>query len=263
MIQKNHRETAKSTSQFAVRLAQTAADVREAQALRYCVFVDELGADGPLIDHDARLETDCFDDHTEQLLLLDMARRVGERVVGVYRLMDSRGAKSAGQFYSQGEFDLAPLIGSRRTLLELGRSCLHVDYRGGAGMMHLWQALAKIVRDRKIEVLFGVASFRGTDLDALTPPLSLLHRDHLAPRDIRVRSNTYEALDRGVIQDRVGAMKQVPALIKAYLRLGGFVGDGAFVDHAFNTTDVCVILDLARMNPQQAALYGARDDLDI
>ena len=93
--------------------------------------------------------------------------------------------------------------------------------------------------------------------------MSLLHCDYLAPRDICVRSNIYEALDRGTVWDRVDAMKQVPALMKAYLRLGGFVGDGAYVDYEFNTTDVCVILDLARMNQNQAALYGIRNDLDV
>jgi putative hemolysin len=263
VFQTNYREMVNSAPKFAVRLARTAADVRQAQALRYRVFVDELGADGPLVDHDARLEKDCFDDHAEQLLLLDMARGADDRVVGVYRLMDRGGAKSARQFYSQHEFDLACLIGSGRSLLELGRSCLHADYRGGVGMMHLWQGLAKIVRDRQIEVLFGVASFHGTDLKALAPSLSLLHRDHLAPPDIRVRANACGVVDHGAVKDHVAAMKQVPALIKAYLRLGGFVGAGAFVDHAFNTTDVCVILDLARMNPRQAALYGARDDVDI
>jgi putative hemolysin len=263
MIRKNYQEIVNSAPQFTVRLAETAADVRQAQALRYSVFVEELGADGQLINHDTRLEMDCFDDHSEQLLLLDMARCDGDRVVGVYRLMDGSGAVSAGQYYSQREFDLAPLIGSGRALLELGRSCLHADYRGGTGMMHLWRGLAKVVRDRQIEILFGVASFHGTNLEALAPSLSLLHREHLAPSDICVRSNTHEAMDRSAVLDRVAAIKQVPALIKAYLRLGGFVGDGVFVDHAFNTTDVCVVLDLARMNPRQSALYRKRDDLDV
>ncbi|MFT7369689.1 MAG: putative hemolysin [Alteromonas macleodii] len=259
----NYVESENASPQYTVRMARTVSDVRQAQALRYRVFVQELGANGPLIDHNARLEKDDFDKHSEQLLLLDMARSDGDRVVGVYRLMDNNSASIAGQFYSQREFDLRPLIKSGRSLLELGRSCLHVDYRGGAGMMHLWQGLAKIVRDRQIDVLFGVASFHGTDLDTLAPSLSLLHCDYLAPRDICVRSNTYEALYRGTVWDRVAAMKQVPALMKAYLRLGGFVGDGAYVDHEFNTTDVCVILDLARMNQHQAAIYGIRDDLEV
>ena len=242
--------------QFATRLARSREETRQAQRLRYCVFVDELGGDGPLVDHGARLERDAFDEYADQLLLLDLARADGDQVVGVYRLLDDEGARNAGQYYSANEYDLRPLLQSGRRLLELGRSCLHTDYRGGAAMLHLWQGLAKIVRAREIEVLFGVASFAGTDLADLAPSLTLLNRDHLAPVDLRVRASPYQTMDFGPINDRVVAMKKVPALIKAYLRLGGFVGDGAFVDHAFNTTDVCLILDLARMNPRQAALYG-------
>lgn len=242
--------------QFETCLARTRADVQAGQALRYRVFVEELGADGPMVDHAARREVDRFDAHAEHLLLRDLARPEGDRVVGVYRLMDCAARAAAGQFYSSDEYDLSPLEASGRPLLELGRSCLHPDYRGGAGMMHLWQGLARVVRDKGAEVLFGVASFHGTDLDALAQPLSLLARDHSAPDDLNVRSKTYSAMDLTPHIDRVSAMKQVPSLIKAYLRLGGFVGDGAFVDHAFNTTDVCLVLDTARMNPRQAAIYG-------
>lgn len=123
-------------------------------------------------------------------------------------------------------------------------------------MRYLWQGLAKVVRERGIEVLFGVASFHGTDLAKLAQPLSLLARDHLAPHDIRTRVMPYQRMDLVTDIDRVAAMKQVPALIKAYLRLGGFVGDGAFVDHDFNTTDVFVVLDTARMNARQRAIYA-------
>ncbi|MCW1950834.1 MAG: GNAT family N-acetyltransferase [Octadecabacter sp.] len=242
--------------QFETRLAKTAEDIRGAQALRYKVFVVEMGADGPLVDHDQALERDRFDQHAEQLLLCDLAREPDDQIVGVYRLMVRKGAQQAGQFYSETEFDLAPLLQSGRTLMELGRSCLHADYRGGVGMSHLWQGLAKIVRAREIEVLFGVASFHGTDLNTLSPSLSLLHQTYLAPEDIRVCAKSKTQMNSAPVTDRVAAMRGVPALIKAYLRLGGFIGDGVFVDAAFNTTDVCLILDLARMTPKQAALYG-------
>lgn len=241
---------------FETRLARTTDDIQAGQALRYRVFVGELGADGPLVDHDARLERDQFDAHAEQLLLLDMARPEGGRVVGVYRLMDGDARADAGQFYSSREYDLQHLEASGRPLLELGRSCLHEDYRGGSAMLHLWQGLAQVVRDKGAEILFGVASFHGTDPAALAQPLSLLARDHFAPDDLCVRAKNYQPMNLVDDIDRVRAMKQVPSLIKAYLRLGGFVGDGAFVDHAFNTTDVCLVLDTARMNPRQAAIYG-------
>ena len=245
-----------ATPIFETRLARSEDEVRAGQALRYSVFVEELGGTGPMVDHAARLERDRFDDHADQLLLFDLARAGGDQVVGVYRVMDRAAALAAGGFYSASEYDLTKLIASDRPLMELGRSCLHTDYRGGAAMLHLWQGLAQIVRNRGAEVLFGVASFHGVDVTSLAQPLSLLARDHLAPPELRVRSVAYQDMALSDEIDRVAAMKQVPALIKAYLRLGGFVGDGAFVDHAFNTTDVCLVLDVARMNPRQAAIYG-------
>jgi len=242
---------------FQVHLAQGADDIAAAQRLRYEVFVEELGGDGPLVDHDARLERDRFDPYFDHLL----ARDGTGQVVGVYRVLRDDQAQAAGQFYSEDEYDLAPLRASGRRLLELGRSCLHKDYRGGAAMFHLWQGLAAYVADHQIDVLFGVASFHGTDVDALAQPLSLLHQRHLAPADLRVRARAYQSMDllppEGL--NRREAMLQVPALIKAYLRLGGFVGDGAFVDHAFNTTDVCLVMDTARMSAQTRARYTSGD----
>jgi putative hemolysin len=178
-------------------------------------------------------------------------------VVGVYRLMDDAAAARAGQFYSEDEFDLVPLRAGGRRLLELGRSCIDPAYRGGAAMVWLWQALAAEVSARGIDVLFGVASFHGTDVAALAQPLAFLHHGHLAPPDLRLRSRTFQTMDLVApdLIDRRAAMLATPALIKAYLRLGGFVGEGAFVDRAFNTTDVCLVLDVGRMKPGQAALY--------
>lgn len=234
-------------------LARDAADLRAAQALRYEVFVRELGGDGPLVDHEAGLEKDRFDPFCDHLLLRDQGR-----VVGVYRLMRAPQAEAAGQFYTADEYDLAPLIGSGRRLLELGRSCLAPGYRGGAAMHLLWQGLADYVRAHQIEVLFGVASFHGTDIPALAPALSLLHERHLAPAPMRVRSRRYQPLDLvdPAQIDRKAAMLTMPALIKAYLRLGGTIGDGAYVDESFNTTDVMLILDTAQMNARAAQRYS-------
>ena len=243
---------------FETRMARTDDDVRGAQTLRYSVFVEELGAQGDMVDHDARLERDRFDEHANQLLLLDRSRTKGDHIVGVYRIIDEDARQNAGAFYSSYEYDLTALEDSGRPILELGRSCLHKDYRGGAAMLHLWQGLADVVRQTRAEILFGVASFQGIDLDILAQPLSLLARDHSAPDDLTARSHVYQPMNLVQDLDRVSAMKQVPSLIKAYLRLGGCVGDGAFVDHAFNTTDVCLILDVAQMNPRQAAIYGGQ-----
>lgn len=244
--------------QFRVRLAQTDAELRAAQRLRYDVFVAELGGDGPLVDHGERLERDRFDPYFDHLILTDAAR--GDAVVGVYRLLRDDQARRAGQFYSEDEYDLTPLKRSGRRIMELGRSCLAPAYRGGAAMYHLWNGIARYVIDNDIEILFGVASFHGTDPAALAQPLSLLHYRHLAPERLRVRAQPdhYQAMnllpERAV--NRRAAMLQVPALIKAYLRLGGFVGDGAYVDHAFNTTDICLVMDTERLSETQKNIYS-------
>lgn len=190
-------------------------------------------------------------------------RREGSPAVGVYRLL--RGEKlnmpdGPEHFYSEAEYDLSILKASGRKLLELGRSCLHPDYRGGAAMMHLWGGLARYVEEHGVEILFGVASFHGTDIEALSAPLSLLHHRHLAPEDIRVRAQPEVFQPMDLMQereiDRPAAMRAVPALIKGYLRLGGFVGEGAFVDHVFNTTDVCLIIDMSLVNDRSRAIYA-------
>lgn len=241
---------------FSVKLAETEDELKAAQRLRYEVFVEELGGGGDLVDHAARLEKDRFDPFFDHLLLCDNARGA---VVGVYRVMRSDQAQAAGQFYSADEYDLSVLLASGRRLLELGRSCVHRDYRGGMAMYHLWSGLARYIAEHGIEVLFGVASFHGTDIAALQNALSLLHHRHLAPEALRVRAQpaTFQPMDLVPEEalDARAAMLEVPALIKAYLRLGGFVGEGAFIDHAFNTTDVCLILDTARMNERQARFY--------
>jgi putative hemolysin len=247
------------TSQFQVRLAESEADLLAAQRLRYRVFVEELGGDGPLVDHSGGFERDEFDAINDHLVLIDTGRdpRTLDHVVGAYRLLRHDRAARFGRYYCDAEYDLAPLRASGRRALELGRSCVDAAYRGGTGMFLLWNALADYVLDHDIEILFGVASFHGTDAAALSLPLSWLHHHHLAPEPLRVRSKAYQRLDLLPKHslDRRAAMVAMPALIKAYLRLGGFVGDGAFIDRQFNTTDVCLIMDTAAMSARHKGFY--------
>jgi len=244
---------------FCLKLAASESDLRAAQRLRYRVFVEELGADGADVDHSLGLERDRFDPHLDHLLLLDRNREAAERVVGVYRLLRGEVAERIGQFYSEDEYDLRVLRENGRRLLELGRSCVHADYRGGPAMYELWAGLVDYVSRHNIEILFGVASFHGTDIDSLAEPLSYLHHRYLAPPDLRVevRSESAQPMNRLRPEaiDRRAAMLAMPALIKAYLRLGGYVGQGAWIDHAFNTTDVCMIIDTERLSPIQRKIY--------
>ncbi len=246
---------------YSLRLARAPEDLLGAQRLRYRVFVEELGADGPMVDHAARIERDAFDAIFDHLILVDnrLPPDQGDHVVGAYRLLPSDRVGQGGRFYSEDEFDLAPLRASGRKLLELGRTCVHPAHRGGPSMFLLWNGLAEYVLERGIEVLFGPASFHGTDPAALAMPLSWLYHHHLAPPEIRVTARPPGRAEMNLIApgalDRAAAMAAMPALIKAYLRLGGSVGDGAFIDRPFNTTDVCLMMDTGRMSVKHRDFY--------
>lgn len=249
-----------------LKLARSPQDLRAAQRLRYRVFVEELGATGAGIDHENRLESDDFDAYYDHLLLIDESRAAdaGDQVVGAYRLLRSDVALAGPGFYSATEYDLSRLINTGRPLLELGRSCVDPAYRRGAAMMMLWNALAEYVVKHGIEVMFGVASYHGTDPAAIQQSLAYLHHNHLAPEDIRVRVKEphYQSLDllRPEEVERKLALQQTPALIKGYLRLGGFIGDGAYIDHQFNTIDVCLLMDTTLMSARHREVYQRRGE---
>ncbi len=245
-----------------VRVATSEADILGAQRLRYEVFVEELGGDGDLVDHTQRFERDIYDPECDHIVLVDTTRDPADlsHVVGAYRVMPGERSEQRG-FYCAGEYDLAPLVESGKSLLELGRSCLHADLRGGAGLYHLWTGLADYITERRIEILFGVASFHGTNVDALAQPLSFLHHNHLAPPHLRVQARPPHAVAMDLVPasgiDRRTAAKALPTLLKSYLRMGGYVGEGAWVDTPFNTTDVCIVMDVARIDARTRGIYGA------
>lgn len=246
-------------TQLELRLARGEADLRLAQALRYEVFIRELGGDGDLVDHANGLEADRFDPFFDHLMLLDRSRQ-GNQCVGVYRVMREDQAAAAGQFYCDDEYDLTVLKQGPLKLLELGRSCVHADYRGGTAMLYLWNGLAAYVEDHGIDLMFGVASFHGTDAAAFAAPLSLLHHRYLSPPEIRVRAreDSFQRMDLIAEPDldRVAAARAIPALIKGYLKMGGFVGEGAYIDRPFNTTDICLLMDVKRVSQKQFGLYA-------
>ncbi|MEM1299011.1 MAG: GNAT family N-acyltransferase [Pseudomonadota bacterium] len=250
---------------FTVRLAESEADVAAAQRLRYRVFVEEMGATTAPEDAANRRERDQFDPHFDHLLLVDNETEnpdVEEGVVGVYRLMRGSVAREGIGFYGQNEYDLSLLMDYPRNTVELGRSCVDLEHRGGAGMHLLWTGLGEYVAEHDISIMFGVASFHGNDPKPLAQALSYLHHNHLAPEDLRVRTidGHYEpmAILPADQVDKIEAMRQIPALIKAYIRLGGFVGDGAYVDHEFNTVDVCLLMDTSRMVQRYRKFYSRK-----
>lgn len=253
-------------SRYRVKLAETDEERAGAQRLRYRVFVEEMGARSTAEEHALRREWDRFDPYFDHLILVDETPPTNDpldRIAGVYRLMRGDVAAAGPGFYSAHEFDLSPIVASGRACLELGRSCVAPEHRGGPAMHMLWNGLAAYVLEHGIELLFGVASFRGTDPAPLAEALSFLHHAHLAPADLRARAHgpnllRMDLLPSGAV-DQARAMQMIPPLIKAYLRVGGFVGEGAFVDQDFNTIDVCVIMDTTRMTERYQQFYQRQD----
>jgi L-ornithine Nalpha-acyltransferase len=236
-----------SSGTLQVRLAEGEADIDAAQALRYRIFYESLGARAKLETARRRRDFDRFDEDCDHLLVLDHSRGSGpEIVVGTYRLIRREAAARLGGFYSAAEYDITRFVAYRGEILELGRSCVDAAYRQKPAMQLLWSGIAAYVLHHDISLMFGCASLPGTDPDVLAMPLSYLHRDHLAPLAVRARALAHRYVEMSRLPSRaidpVRALAGMPPLIKGYLRLGGFVGDGAVIDREFNTTDVCIVV---------------------
>jgi putative hemolysin len=238
-----------------VRLAQTAAEVRQAQKLRYRIFYEEGSAipnSGRLF---ARRDVDSYDAICEHLLVLDHAapdNHPGKpAVVGTYRLLRQAVADQYGGFYTSREFDIGGLVARHGNLqfLELGRSCVLAPYRNKGTVELLWHGIHGYILANRIDVMIGCASLEGTDPKQLALPLSFLHHYARTPEIWRARA----LAERFVEMNRMSkesidpklALRVLPPLIKGYLRLGAFVGDGAVVDHEFGTTDVLILMPMS------------------
>ena len=250
-----------------VRLAASEAEIAAAQALRYEVFYDEMGARPGAAMKRLRLDADAYDAICDHLLVIDHADASRPRVVGTYRLLRQDVAMAHGGFYSAGEFDLSALIaqsGPGRQLLELGRSCVAPQWRTSATISLLWRGIAAYLGQHGIGHLFGCASLHGADPLLHAAELSYLYHHHLAPPQLRAAARPPQRtemnrLDPAVIDTRAAA-RALPPLFKAYLRVGAMVGDGGFVDHQFNTVDVFVVMPVDRITSRYAERFGAAND---
>lgn len=231
-----------------VRLAANEADVDAAQALRYRVFYDEMAARPSPETAARRRDFDKFDDICDHLLVIhrDAVKPGSLGVVGTYRLLRRSRADQHDGFYSADEYDISRLEAYPGEILELGRSCVDEQFRSRPTMQVLWRAIATYVDQHDIKLMFGCASMPGTNPADLALPLSYLYHYHLAPPALRARAIPERFIDMRILSqdeiDQRSAISALPPLIKGYLRLGGFVGDGAVVDHQFNTTDVSIVV---------------------
>lgn len=248
---------------FEVRLAETPLDLDAAQALRYHVFYDEMGARPSREMRRLRRDFDEFDPLCDHLLVVDRDQREATPfVVGTYRLRRRGMPDRDLGFYTAREFDMGPVLDFPGEIMELGRSCVHPAYRGGAVMQILWRGLAEYIFRHEVTLMFGCASFPGADPAAHAQGLSYLHHFHRAPRRLLPRARGAEAVSTDLIPradlDEKAARVSLPPLVKGYLRAGCLFGEGAVIDAQFNTVDVCVVMETANVTGRYMKHYAAQ-----
>ena len=250
-----------------VRLAARPGDVKRAQKLRYKVFYRDGSAIADAATMLARRDKDAFDKVCDHLMVIDHAAKPSlsgkQPVVGTYRLLRQEIAERHGGFYTENEFDIAGLMERHPSLrfLELGRSCVLPPYRTKRTVELLWHGVWTYVRRHKLDVMIGCASFEGTDPDRLARPLSFLHHFARAPEEWRASAHASQRVEMNRMAkdaiDTRAALRELPPLIKGYLRIGAFVGDGAVVDHQFGTTDVLIVMPVSAISARYIDHFGA------
>lgn len=233
-----------------VSLATCAEDIAATQRLRHQVFVEEMGANLPR-DPDG-LERDAFDPHCLHLMVTDP--RCG-RLVGSTRLLLDTGARAAGMYYSETEFHLQPVLSLDGRFMEVGRTCIHPEYRTGAAIRTLWNGIARLVVTHDIDFLIGCASLPMDQQGAHAQAIM----DRIRPRyftgpELRVEPRL--ALSE-IFPPPHDVPVVLPALLKAYLRLGARIGGEACWDPVFNVADVFVLLHREQLAPRYARSFLA------
>lgn len=236
-----------------VELACSANEVREAQSLRFRVFGEEFGAKLKGTHHG--LDVDDFDRVCHHLLVREA--NTG-RVVGCTRLLTDTNAQRSGCFYSEGEFDLGPVITLPGRQLEIGRTCIAPDYRQGAAIAVLWSGLASFIQQHRFDYLFGCASIPlGADDIQAAAIMNRIRRQAMVGPELRVTPRV-PLLSRTVSDEILDA--PVPPLLKAYLRLGARACGEPCRDPDFGVADVLILLRVAELNPTYSRHFIERAD---
>lgn len=248
---------------MSVLIARTKQEIHSAQAVRYHVFYREMDARADTRNRLSGRDFDDWDAVCDHLLIVDEIAG-SEKVVGTCRLLRGSvaGARSSG-FYSQSEFDIETLIKRHVGLefLEIGRSCILEEWRNKRTIELLWHGIWAYALRHRTDVMFGCASFTGADPARHTAQLSFLYH-FAAPEpewDVRARPDRAARLNlvpKDCLEPK-RVLASLPPLIKGYLRLGAWTGRDAVADRQFNTTDVLIILPVARLNPRYVNYYGA------
>lgn len=241
-----HQHLSSSKSNLQVSLARNADEVKEAQRLRYKVFAEEMGAK---MAGNNGLDSDGFDAFCDHLLVRDTHT---QQVIGTYRILSPKQANEAGSYYSSGEFDLSRIHHLLGNTVEVGRACVHRNYRSGGAITLLWAGLAHYMMAHGYEHMIGCASIPMHDGGHAAASIYHFLKDkHLCPVEYRVFPHVHlpiESLHHDIPID-------CPPLIKGYLRLGAKICGEPAWDSYFNTADILVMLSLSNMNKRYATHF--------
>ncbi len=247
-----------------VLVASSARDIEASQDLRYRVFFEEMGAVATPEIARTRRDRDEFDAVCDHLLVVEHGEGGQRRIVGTYRLLRRQAMKKIGRFYSQGEYDISAIIDSPGEVLEVGRSCVDPLYRNRAVMQLLWRGIGAYVKNFDVSLMFGCASFPGTDPKAHAEALSYLHHYHPTPEILRPVALPSRYVEMNMLSKEAINVKRtfasLPALIKGYLRLNGTIGAGAVIDPEYNTTDVSIVVITDGVTGKYSKRYRAVDN---
>lgn len=274
------REVSKLYAQLGpleVHLTSKRADILKAMRLRFEVFYEEMSAKTNTLAHLLRLDRDAYDKICEHLLVFDSTSQkklfqgnFGPQAIATYRILRQEVAQKTLGFYTQQEFNLDDLIKRKSAdcrFMELGRSCVRKEYRSKRCIELLWKGLWTYAQEHGINVMIGCASFDGTDPQKYSQALSYLYHHALAQNEwhCKAHASLYQKMNI-IPKDEIKvleALKQMPPLIKGYLRLGAFVGDGAVIDKQFGTIDILIILPIDRINPRYFEHFGHPEDIKL
>lgn len=244
MLELNRQTQPAAQRRLTTSLARSEAEILESQRLRYKVFAEEMGANLPSASEG--IDCDIFDKYCEHLLVRECD---GNKVVGTYRILSPDQARKMGGYYAQTEFDLTRLLHLRDRMVEVGRSCVHWDYRDGGAITQLWGGLAQYMQQSGHEYLIGCASISMADGGHVAASIyRKLHRIYSAPIEYSVFPRNPLALH--ALNQYLDA--PIPPLIKGYLRLGAYICGEPTWDAEFNTADLFMLLPMSRLSSRYA-----------
>ena len=229
---------------FTIKIAESNFEIKKAQSLRYEIFFKEKKIKKKSFKFLLQRDYDFYDKISDHLIIIDNNREIRDNVIGTYRLLRGNCAKLYRGFYTEQEFDISNLKKnfSSKDILELGRSCVHPQYRSGIILKLLWQGISNYIKMYKIKILMGCASFHGTNPSKFKDEFSLLYKSYRLPEDYDVKSLQSNEISFNKNINHSTILNKLPPLIKGYLKAGGMVSENFFIDKEFETIDYCVIM---------------------